>query len=385
MKVFKLIFRNALRHKLRTALTILGLALAVMAFGLIRTFISAWYAGAEASSPNRLITRHAVSIVFTLPIAYKEQIEKIEGVNKVSFGAWFGGIYVDPKNFFPQFAVDHTNFFDLYPEFLVPKDDMNAFNNDRRGVIVGRKLADRFGWKIGDPITLIGTIYPGNWEFIIDGIYTGRDEITDETQFIFRFDYLDEVVKQNYPGRVGQIGWYILQVGDPSRAAQIGTAIDSRFKNSWAETLTETEKEFQMSFIQMSGAIITGLRIISFLIIGVILMVLVNTMAMTARERVSEYAFMRTLGFRALHLIGLILGESVFIAALGGALGMFLLYVVGKGAGVAMSAYFPVFKTEMLVYITSFIIAIAVGIIASIFPIQRAVRIRIVDGLRVVD
>jgi putative ABC transport system permease protein len=385
MKVLKLVTRNALRHKLRTMLTILGLALAVMAFGLIRTFITAWYSGAEAASPNRLITRHAVSITFTLPIAYKEQLEKIEGVKKIGYSAWFGGIYIDPKNFFMQFATDHTVFFDLWPEFIVPPEQQEAFRAERRGAIVGRKLADRFGWKLGDKISIIGTIYPGNWDFIISGIYTGKDEFTDESQFVFRFDYLDEVVKRDFPGRSGQVGWFVLQIDDPTKAAQISAAIDARYKNSWAETITETEKEFQLSFIQMSGAIITGLRIISFLIIGVILMVLVNTMAMTARERIAEYAFMRTLGFMPYHLVGLILGESMFIAAVGGFLGMALVTVVGNVAGKALSDFFPVFKTDPMVYLACFVIALAVGAIASIFPIQRAVRIRIVDGLRVVD
>lgn len=385
MGVFKLISRNAMRHKLRTFLTVLGLALAVMAFGLIRTFITAWYAGAEASAPNRLIVRHSVSIVLTLPMAYKEQLEKIDGIKLVSYAAWFGGIYVDPRNFFPQFAVDHTTFFDLYPEFIVPADQMQAFRDDRRGTIVGRKLADRFGWKLGDKITLIGTIYPGDWEFIIRGIYTGREEITDETQYMFRFDYLDERVKQDYPGRVGQVGWYGVKIDDPTRAAAISTVVDTRFKNSWAETRTETEKEFQMSFISLSGAILTGLRIVSFLIIGVILMVLVNTMVMTARERISEHAFLRTLGFQKYHLVGLILGESMVIAAVGGILGVFLLVLVAKVAGTTLSMYFPVFKTSPAVHAVCFAIALAVGVIASIFPIQRALHIKIVDGLRVVD
>ncbi len=385
MRVFRLIFKNTLRHKLRTALTVLGLALAVMAFGLIRTFITAWYAGADAAAPDRLITRHAVSIVFTLPLAYKEQLLKIDGVEKVTYANWFGGIYVDPKNFFPQFAVDHTSYFDLYSEFQVPPDQFKAFSEERKAVIVGRKLADRFGWKLGDPITLIGTIYPGNWDFVIRGIYTGRDEKTDETAFFMRYDYLDEVLKQVSPGRAGEIGWFGVKIKDPNSSAGIGAAIDARFKNSYAETLTETEKQFQLSFVQMSSAIITGLQIISYLIIMVIAMVLVNTMAMTARERISEYAFMKTMGFRSFHLIGLILGESLTIAAFGGAVGLILLKVIGSIAGVALSQFFPGFSSDPITYFLSLLIAVAVGIIAAIFPIQRALRMSIVDGLRVVD
>jgi putative ABC transport system permease protein len=246
-------------------------------------------------------------------------------------------------------------------------------------------LADRFGWKIGDQISLIGTIYPGNWDFIIRGIYTGREEFTDETLFCFRFDYIDEVMKEQSPGRVGRIGWYAIKIDDPARGAEICSTVDSRFENSWAETKTETEKEFQMSFIQMSGAIILGLRIISYLIIGVILLVLANTMAMTARERVSEYAFLRTLGFRQHHLVGLILGESMVIAVIGGVLGMVLLFFVSQVVGAALSIFFPGFTADLLTYSMCIGFAALVGIISAIFPIQRALRIRIVDGLRVVD
>ena len=385
MKVFKLIFKNALRRRLRTFLTILGIALAVMAFGLIRTLIDAWYSGARAAAPDRLITRHAVSIVFTLPIAYRDQLLKSNGVEKVTHAAWFGGVYVDPKNFFAQFAVDHTTYFDLYPELIIPPDQLQALADDRRGAIVGRKLADRFGWKVGDPITLIGTIYPGTWEFVIRGIYTGRNPDTDETTFMFRFDYLDETVKQDWPGRAGQVGWYALKISDPRRAAEIGAAVDARFRNSWAETMTETEKDFALNFIQLVGAMIVGLRIISYLIIGVILLVLVNTMAMTIRERTSENAFLRVLGFRPFHLIGLILGESLMIAGFGGALGMVLLKLGSTVVGVAVGGYFPGYHTDLLNYLLCVIIAFAVGCIASLFPIQRALRIRIVDGLRVVD
>jgi putative ABC transport system permease protein len=385
MKVVKLIARNSMRRKLRTFLTILGLALAVMAFGLIRTFINAWYAGARSAQPDRLATRHAVSIIFDLPLTYKDKIMKIDGVADVTYAIWFAGVYVDPKNMFPQLGVAHSNFFELYPEFMVPPDQLEAFKEDRRAVIIGQGLADRFGWKVGDPISLIGTIYPGDWDFIIKGIYTGREEFTDETLFCFRFDYIDEVMKEQSPGRVGRIGWYAIKIDDPSRAAEIGSAIDSRFENSWAETKTETEKEFQMSFIQMSGAIILGLRIISYLIIGVILLVLANTMAMTARERVSEYAFLRTLGFRQFHLVGLILGESLIIASLGGILGMVLLFFVSKLVGTALSIYFPGFTADVLTYSMCIGFALIVGIVSAIFPIQRALRISIVDGLRVVD
>ncbi len=385
MKVLKLVSKNAFRRKLRTFLTILGLSLAVMAFGLIRTFINAWYAGARAAAPDRLITRHAVSIVFELPIAYKEQLLKIGGVEDVTHANWFGGYYVDPGNFFANFAVDHHNYFDIYPEFVVPPDQFEDFKKERNAAIIGQGLADRFGWRVGDKVTLIGTIYPGNWDFNVRGIYTGKEESTDETLFIFRFDYLDEAMQVQSPGRAGQTGWYALKISDPSQAAAISKAVDSRFDNSWAETRTETEKEFQMSFIQMSSTIILGLRIVSYLIIGIILLVLANTMAMTARERVSENAFMRTIGFQGYHLIGLIMGESLFIACVGGLAGMGLLVLVAGGVGMALSQFFPGFQPDGLTFMYSFGAAVIVGLLAAVFPISRALRVKIVDGLRVVD
>jgi putative ABC transport system permease protein len=385
MKVLKLIFRNSLRHKLRTLLTILGLALAVMAFGLIRTFINVWYSGVDTASPNRLVTRHAVSIVFFLPLAYKEQLQKTPGVEEVSYADWFGGIYIDPKNFFAQFAVDHTTFFDLYPEFIVPPSQFEDFSKERKAVVVGRRLADRFGWKIGDPIILIGTIFPGNWDFVIRGIYSGRDKSIDENSFILRYDYLDESLKQTSPRRAGRVGWYGLKISDSKQAAQISATIDAHFKNSLAETKTETEKEFQISFIAMASAIITGLRIISYLIIGVILLVLANTMAMTARERVSEHAFLKTLGFRGYHLVGLIFGESLSIATIGGLFGICLLAVTSRVVEAALVQFFPSFAPSIITYIASLGVAMVVGVAAAIFPVQRAIRIRIVDGLRVVD
>ncbi|MFH2057080.1 MAG: FtsX-like permease family protein [bacterium] len=385
MKVLKLVFRNAMRHRLRSALTMLGVALAVMAFGLIRTFIAAWFSQAEIAAPDRLITRHAVSLIFPLPVSYKEQLEKIDGVEMVTYANWFGGIYIDPANFFPQFAADHETFFKVYPEYITPPEEMEAFRQDRQGVIVGRSLADRFGWQVGDKITLIGTIFPGNWDFNLRGIYTGREEATDETNFIFRWDYLDETMKQQSPGRAGQVGWYGLKITDPNRSAEISALVDERFANSWAETLTETEKAFTLSFFQGTNTIIVGLKVISVLIIGIILLVLTNTMAMTARERTREYAYMKTLGFRPYHLLGMIVGESLVIAMMGGVIGILLMVGVANVAGVALSNFLPTFAVPESAFYLALIISFVVGLAAAIAPTARAVRLPIVDGLRIVD
>lgn len=383
--LFKLLMRNALRHKLRTLLTVVGLAVAVMAFGLIRTVIDAWYAGVEAANPDRLVTRHAVSLVMTLPLSYKDDLLKIDGIKDVTYANWFGGIYVDPDQFFAQFAVDKDTYFKLFPEFQFSEEERQAFETNKRGVIVGQKLADRFGWKLGDRVTLIGTIYPGNWDFDVVGIYKGRDETIDESSWFMRWDYLDDRMKAESPGRAGEVGWYGLQMADPTKAAEVSAAVDAHFKNSSAETLTETEKAFQMSFVQMSGAILLLLVVMSWLIIGVIMMVLINTMVMTSRERRAEHAFMKSMGFEAKHLFGLITGESLIISLFGAGLGLVLLVMMVNVMKAGLTQWFPVFKVQPITWVLVVSIAIAIGMVASIFPLQKSLRTKIVDGLRVVD
>jgi len=384
VKIVRLAIKNAFRHKLRTGLTVLGLAVAVMAFGLLRTVIDAWYAGAEAAPPDRIVSRNAVNIIFPLPFSYRDQILKVPGVEKTTYAHWFGAYYVDPKNFFANFAIDHETYFDIYPEFIVDLAEMAAFKSEKTAVICGQILADRFGWKVGDRIRLIGTIYPGNWDLTLRGIYRGRDKGTDESAFLLRWDMLDENLRATVPGRAGNVGWYIMKISNPADAVAVSRSIDALFKNSLAETLTETEEAFQLSFIAMSSAIITGLQLVSYLIIGIILLVLANTMAMTARERISEYAVLKTLGFRPGHLGSLITGESLFIAAVGGVLGMLLIFPMSAGFGEAMKYFFPVFEVKPITVILAGIFALLVGLLASLFPVLRAVRVSIVDGLRVV-
>ena len=206
MFLLKLVLKNAFRHKLRAWLTIVSITIAILAFGLLRTVIDAWYVGVEASSANRLITRNAVSMTFSLPLAYREKIAQTPGVTQVCPANWFGGIYVDEKNFFPNFAVEPRSYFALYPEYVFSPEQQEAFFRDRKGFAAGRKLAERFGWRIGDTITLKGTIFPGNWEFVLRAIYHGRDENVDERIFFFHWDYLNESLKQTSPSRADQVG-----------------------------------------------------------------------------------------------------------------------------------------------------------------------------------
>ena len=385
MKVFKLMFKNALRHKLRTFLTILGISIAVVAFGFLRTVVTAWYAGVEMSAANRLVTRNSISFIFPLPYAYRDRIARIPGVETVSYANWFGGVYIDKSQFFPRMAVDAETIFEVYPEFIVPPDQLEAFKKERNACVMGADLAQQYGFKIGDVIPIEGDIYPGKWEFVVRAIYQPRDKTVDGTQFYFHWEYVDERMKQEMPGREGDVGWYIIKINDPNQSATISEQVDNLFKNSRAETKTETERAFQEGFIQGTSLIITLLNFISFVIIGIILLVLGNTMIMSARERTKEYAVLKTIGFSGKHLLGLIAGESLVISALGGALGLLLTYpLVGVFSIAVPKSWFPIFYVEPTTLILAGLSALLVGIVASLFPVQRALRTSIVDGLRFV-
>ena len=383
MRILKLIFKNSLRHKLRTFLTVLGISIAVMSFGLLRTVVTAWYAGVEASAANRLIVRQAVSFIFPLPYAYRDRIAKIPGVETVSYQNWFGGVYIDKNQFFARLAVDPATLLQVYPEYIIPPDQYAAFERERNSCIIGRDIAEQYHLKIGDVMPVEGDIYPGKWEFVVRAIYQPRDKTVDATQMLFHWDYVNERMKQDSPGREGQVGWYIVKIADPARAADISAQIDALFKNSDAETKTETERAFQQGFIAASGSIITAMNFISFVIIGIIMLVLGNTMIMSARERTREYAVFKTLGFSGGHLIGLIAGESFVISFAGGAIGLLMtLPIVKMFEAFIPKGWFPVFNVEPITIILAGVSALTVGIVASIFPIQRALGTKIVDGLR---
>lgn len=382
MFLLKLILRNAMRHKLRTGLTALGMVVAILAFGLLHTVVDAWYAGAKASSSARLVTRNAISLVFPLPIAYKQKIRQIEGVRAISHANWFGGVYISEKNFFPQFAVDAPTYFDLYPEFVLPEEQKSAFLHDRQGAVVGRKLAEQYGWKIGDTVPLRGTIFPGTWTFVVRGIYQGIDRKTDESQFFFQWDYLNETLKKNAPRRASSVGLFLVQLERPEQAAEVSAAIDATFRNSLAETLTETEKAFQLGFVSMTEAILVAIQVVSLVVIVIIMAVMANTMAMTARERIAEYATLKALGFSPAFVARLIFGESLAIACAGCALAVALTFPLAKAFGDAMGSLFPVFYVSMDTVLMQIGAALLVGTVAAILPSWRAARLPVVDGLR---
>ena len=384
MYLLKLILRNALRHKLRTLLTVLGLLVAVLSFGLLQTVVDAWYTGANSAAPDRLVTRSAVSLVVPLPVHYRDKIRGLDGVRSVASANWFAGVYQEPKNFFPQFAIDPVTYLAMYPEYRIHPDQLRDFMRDRKGAVVGRKLADTYGFKLGDVVPLKGTIFAGNWEFVVRAIYEGATPKTDTSQFFFHWDYLNETVRARAPQRANQVGVFVVQVSDVSRAAEISATIDAQFRNSPAETLTETEKAFQIGFIKQTEAIVIAIRIVSFVVIFIILAVMANTMAMTARERIAEHATLKALGFGPGFLGGLIYGESLAIAFAGAGLGVMLTFPVAEWFGAKMGTLFPVFEVSPETVWLQFACALVVGLAAAVVPAYRAAQVRIVEGLRAV-
>ncbi|MFZ5558543.1 MAG: ABC transporter permease [Pseudomonadota bacterium] len=384
MYLLRLVLRNALRHRLRTGLTVLGIVVAVLAFGLLQAVVDAWYAGARGASETRLVTRNAISLVFPLPISYQAKIRGVEGVTGITHSNWFGGVYQDGKNFFPQFAVDADTYFQLYPEFVVPPEQMREFQRDRRGAIVGRKTAEAFGFRVGDVVPIKGTIYPGDWQFIVRGIFDGAEERTDERQFFFHWEYLNEYAKQKLARRGDTVGVYVVRVATPDLVPKVAEEIDAMFANSLAETRTETERAFALGFVAMTEAIVVLIRVVSFVVIAIILAVMANTMAMTARERVPEYATLKALGFRPPFLAGLILGESLAIAGTGGLIGILLTGPVVQRFTRATGTLFPSIDVSPATVAMQIACIAGVGLLAAAIPAWRAGRVSIAEGLRAI-
>ena len=389
MRFFPYILKHLRHNWFRTALTVVAMALCIFLFCVLETAIAAINSSTESASDKRLITRHAVSLVFNLPIYYGPRLASVPGVRRVAGANWFGGIYQDRKNFFPNFAIDAEPYLAIYPEYILPPDQKEAFLRDPRGCIVGRETADRFGWKVGDVFQMESTIPPYRvgrpFEFVIRGIYDGdeaRYPGTNLQQVFFHFRYLYESTGR----RIGK-GSYVLEIDDPARAGTVSQAVDELFENSSSQTKTETEAAFRASFIALIGNISLLLRVIGLATTFTILLVTANTMSMAVRERRKEIATLKTLGFSSGHVMGLVLGEAVLLGVLGGGLGLLFgdrfihvlprIPMVGDiFRGVAdrgLSA-----ELGML----AFGLAVALGAAAGFLPALLAYRERITSALR---
>lgn len=386
MTFFRLVLKNTLRNKLRLSLTVAGIAVVVAAFGLLQTTVRAWYAGVDATAQNRLVTRHTASLSIHLPVSYQYQLAVMPGVTGVTYAVWFGGAYRDAKGFFPKYAVEPVSYLDIYPEYRLTPKEQEAFIADRRGCIIGRKLAIQYGWQIGDTIPIKGTIYPGDWEFIVRGIYSGAEGATDETLLLFHWDYLNERRKVFDPDRAGGVGWYVVRVADPGQASAVALAIDLSFANSAAETRSETEQAYRMGFVAMSGTLIQGLKLMAIVLNGITLLVLATALVMAVRERTREYALLKTLGFRPRQVAGLIVGEALLIAGLGAGLGVALTIPFSRVfAGLLarqLGNFFRVFDLRASTLLMAVAVALAAGLAAAVVPALRVVRLRITEGFR---
>jgi putative ABC transport system permease protein len=370
-----------MRRKVRTAFTLLAIVVAFFLFGLVAAFKTALGAGVEVAGADRLVMRHKVSIIQPLPIAYRGRLASIPGVAAVAHANWFGGIYQEPKNFFPQLAID-PGFLDLYPEFLIPDDQRAAWMADRAGAIVGRGTAEKYGFEIGDVIPIQGTFNvrkdgANTWEFNVRGIYDGAEKGVDNTQLLFHYEYLDEARAYGE----GLVGWYVIRVADPDHAVQLADTIDRTFANSAYETKTATEKEFVQSFADQIGDIGAIATLVAGIVFFTILLVTGSTMAQAVRERTGELAVLKTLGFRDGRVLGLVLAESLALTVVGGGIGLGLAWLMIQG-GDPTGGLLPVFYLpgEDLAAGVGWVIAL--GLAAGILPAMRAMRLRIVDALR---
>jgi len=377
MKYLHLIWANLKRKKLRTTLTIGSFAVALFLFGILAVVHFAFYQGVEVAGADRLVVINRTSIIQPLPMSYKEKLARLRGVEDVTYANWFGGVYQEERNFFPQFAIDSETYRGMFPEFTIPDAQWEAFLADREGAVVGKATAERYGFKVGDRIPIRGTIFPGTWEFNIRAIYSGTRPGDDQSQFWFHYKYLDERGPQWIKGIVG---WYTVRIAGTADGVAVARAIDEGFANSPFETKSETERAFAASFAKQMGNIEFLILTIGGVVFFTLLLVTGNTMAIAVRERTGELAVLKTVGFTDLGVLFLVLGESLLIALQGGLLGVALAWAVAPGLGNALPGlnfYLPPGQLAGGVGL-----AVLVGLLAGALPAASAMRLRVVDALR---
>jgi putative ABC transport system permease protein len=380
MKFSGIIFANLLRKKVRLLLTIGSFAVALFLFAFLGVVRDAFGRGADVAGADRLVIINRTSIINTIPLSYRDQILRVPGVRYVTHNNWFGGIYQDEKNFFPQFVIDPENQRAVFPEFVVPEDQWNAFLKDREGAVVGARTMERFHWKIGDRIPIKTTIWGGgSWEFNIDGVYHGKQPQDDETQFWLQWDYFEERI----PERIkGQVGWYVLRVQNPDESPRIAKKIDEQFANSPYETRTETESAFAAGWVKQFGNIRFLIVTIGAVVFFTLLLVTGNTMAIAVRERTPELAVLKAIGFSDRSVLVFVLGESLAISLIGGLVGLFLAVLAVPVLSKALSGMLPRLFLSSTLLAFGLGTALTVGIVSGALPGIAAMRMRVVNALR---
>lgn len=380
MKYRGLVFANLFRKKLRLSLTVGSFAVALTLFGFLAVVKEAFSGGVEIAGANRLVVINRVSIIQPLPLAYMDKVLRIPGVKSATHANWFGGVYQDEKNFFPQFAVDVDTWREMFPEFKLSDEEWNNFAKDRQGAIAGAATAKRFGWKVGDRIPIRGTFLPGVWEFNLDGIYQGTRQADDESQFWFQWKAFDEKVPAASSYK-DMVGWYTVKIENPDDSVRIAKAIDAEFANSPYETRTETEKAFAQGWVKQFGNIEFLILTIGAVVFFTLLLVTGNTMAIAVRERTGELAVLKAIGYSDTFVLVLVLMESLVIAGVGGGLGLLL----AKGLtllGDPTHGMLPVYYLPTRALLVGVGAALLVGIASGILPAVGAMRLRVVNALR---
>jgi len=384
MKFRKLIFANLFRKKARLVLTIGSFAVALLLFTFLAVVKSAFSRGVEIAGADRLVVVNRVGLMVTMPVSYADKIRAIPGVKYVTHDHWFGGVYQDEKNFFPQFVIDPENHRKVYPEFQIPDDQWKNFVNDQQGAIAGARTAERFHWKIGDRIPLKAALWGGgSWEFNLDGIYKTENGAGDESQFWLQWKYFDEnlpaVLKTTMKSTAG---WYILKLNSPNDAVRVAKTIDDDFANSSYETKTETESAFAAGFAKQFGNIEFLIVTIGSVVFFTLLLVTGNTMAISVRERTSELAVLKAIGFTDRTILFLVLGESAVIALAGGVLGLTLAALAIPGVSMALTGMLPPLLLSKPLLGLGLVFAVFVGLVSGLLPGLSAMRMRVVNALR---
>ena len=382
MKYLYLVWSNLRRKKMRTILTLLSIMVAFMLFGYLGAIRQGFSQGIDVAGVDRLIVRHRISIIQLLPEAYESRIEQIDGVIDAAHQTWFGGIYQKPSNFFAQMPVKPQEYLDMFPEFLLSDAERQAWFKTRSGAVAGRGIADRFDWKVGDRIPINATIWTRKggertWEFDLVGIYDGAEKGTDTSQFLFRYDFFDE----SRQFAQGQVGWYTVRISDPDRAAETAALIDAEFANSPYETKAEPEGAFLQGFANQIGDIGFIMMSIVAAVFFTILLVAGNTMAYAVRERTNELAVLKAIGFTDRAVLGLVLGESLVLTGLGGAIGLSLAWLL-VSTGDPTGGSLPMFYIPVKDLVTGVVLIGVMALVAGILPALQAQRLRIADALR---
>ena len=380
MKFLHLVLANLGRHKRRTILTVASVALALFLFASLRTVVTTLERAAQFGSARRLVMVNATGLVFPLPLSYGNRLQAMKGVSAVTWANWFGGRYGDNKRFFAQFAVDPTSYLAMYPEIALPEDQKQAFIRERSSAIVGRRLLDVFGWKLGQNVTIQGTIFPGDWTFTIRGVYTPTDAVINDDMLLFHHAYLEERV-----GRPGLAGWYVLEIDDANNAAGVAKTIDDQFRNSSAATKTGTEQAFNASFATMWGNVSLLMGTIGMAVVFAILLVTANAMMMSARERTGEVAVLKTIGFTDRALFGLVMLEAGIIALTGAAIGLGGAKLLYKASNFNAAGFLPGFDVTAKTLVLGAAVALLLMLASGLVPAVRAARLPVVQALRRVE